>query len=149
MFNNSNFLQPSFGLFILRAFVGFRLIFGVWDNIISWDKMVDFSVFLNNYKFPFPVLAAIISVIVQFLGGLMLILGLKTRLITFLLVLNFTVALVFVHLRNNDTIEGMTPALAILFICLSLLFSGAGKWSVDFILQKKNYEEQSRKLPEK
>ena len=92
---------------------------------------MEFSVFLQNNGFPFPTFNAIVSVYVQFLGAILILVGYKIRYASFVLVINFLVALIFVHIRANDTIEGMTGALAMLFGCLTFLFSGADKISLD------------------
>lgn len=121
--------HQSLGIFLLRVFIGFRLIYGVIDNIVSWEKMLEFSAFLENNGIPFPTFSAILSVCTQFLGALLLIIGYKTRLAAFTLVINFIVA-IGVHIGFNDSIEGMTPALAIFFSCITLLFTGAGKIAI-------------------
>jgi putative oxidoreductase len=99
--------------------------------------MIKFSDFLEANQFPFPVLSAVASVYVQFLGALLILAGYKIRIASFILSLNFMVALIFVHFRANDTIEGMTPALAMLFGCLTFLFTGADKISLDHRILKK------------
>jgi len=45
--------------------------------------------------------------------------------------INFLIALIFVHFRIPDSVEEMTPALAMFFGCLTLFFTGAGRWSID------------------
>lgn len=124
------------GLFILRLFLGLRLLYGVLDNVLNWERMVEFSLFLENNEFPIPLISAVTSVYVQFFGAISLLVGLKLRFFSFLLVLNFIVALLFVHLANNDTIEGITPALAMLFGCLALFFTGPGKISIENLPSK-------------
>lgn len=119
------------GILLLRLFIGLRLFYGVIDNVLSWEQMMEFSAFLEVNLFPFPLLSAITSVYVQFLGAIFILVGFKMRIASIILVVNFLVALVFVHLRINDTVEGMTPALAMLFGCLTFLFTGAEKVSVD------------------
>ena len=132
-----NKIQPYFennahiGIFILRMFVGLRLLYGVIDNIISWERMIEFSKFLETNDFPFPLISALISVYVQFLGAILILFGYKIRLASFVLVINFLIALLVVHIRANDSVEGMTPALAMLFGCATLLFTGAHKLSLD------------------
>lgn len=118
--------NKSIGIFLLRLFIGFRLIYGVIDNIFSWEKMLEFSAFLENNSIPFPVVSAVLSVYIQFFGAILLLVGYKTRLAAFVLAINFVVALA-VHIGFKDSIEGMTPALAMLFICLTLLFTGPGR----------------------
>ncbi|MBK6266119.1 DoxX family protein [Marivirga sp. S37H4] len=119
------------GILLLRIFIGLRLLYGVVDNIISWQQMIEFSIFLENNGFPFPLMSAVTSVYVQFIGGLLILLGYKIRVTSFILIINFLVAFI-VHLLANDTVEGMTPALAMLFGCLTFLFTGPGKLSVKF-----------------
>jgi len=123
--------KKHLGIFLLRIFVGARLLYGVIDNIISWERMIEFSNFLSNNGFPFPMANAIISVYVQFFCAILILLGYKIRYASFALVINFLVALIFVHIRANDTIEGMTAALAMLVGCLTFLFTGADKISLD------------------
>lgn len=131
--NPSTFLDKNkhFGLFILRLFIGLRLIYGVIDNILSWERMTEFADFLSANNFPYPIVSAIVSVYVQFLCSILILIGYKLRLASFILIINFIIALIFVHIRANDSIEGMTPALAMLFGCLTLLFTGPGKIALD------------------
>jgi len=123
--------NTAIGLLILRLFIGLRLIYGVIDNIISWEQMVEFSKFLTTHGFPMPLVSAVVSVYVQFIGALLMLVGYKTRLAALVLVVNFIVALFAVHIPIGDTVEGMTPALAMLFGCLTLFFTGSGKVSID------------------
>lgn len=115
------------GLLLLRLFIGTRLIYGVVDNVFSWEHMERFAGFLQSYGFPFPLASAIISVYVQLVSGLLLLVGYKVRLASFVLVVNFTVAVVFVHILSQDSVEGTTPALAMLFGAGTLMFTGAGR----------------------
>ena len=119
------------GIFLLRIFVSTRLLYGVIDNILSWERMIEFSDFMQKNDFPFPTISAIISVYVQFICAILILIGYKIRFASFLLVINFMVALIFVHIRAHDTIEGMTPALAMLFGCLTFIFTGADKISLE------------------
>jgi len=123
--------NKQIGILILRLFVGLRLLYGVVDNIFSWEKMVEFSKFLEANDFPFPITSSLFSVYVQFLGGILILIGYKIRLASFVLIINFLIALLFVHLKASDSVEGMTPALAMLFGCLTFLFTGADKLSID------------------
>ena len=120
--------KSDVGLFLLRIFIGLRIIYGVFDNIISWNRMMEFSGFLKANSFPVPTFCAVLSVYAQFICAVLILLGYETRFATFILVFNFIVATVMVH--RNDSIEVMTPALAMLFISVGLLFTGAGKWGI-------------------
>lgn len=115
--------NPNLGLLLLRLFIGLRLIYGVADNIVSWDKMLEFSGFLQSFHFPLPLFSAVISVYAQAIAGILFITGWKVRYAALLMIINFFIALVMVH--RQDTIEQMTPALSLLFISIFLLFSGS------------------------
>ena len=128
------------GVFLFRIFIGCRLLYGVIDNILSWEKMIEFSHFLESNNFYFPLFSAVFSVYLQFLGSILILIGFKLRIISFFITINFIVALIFVHFRANDTIEGMTPALAMLFGSLTLLFYGPDKTSLDYYFRSKNRE---------
>ena len=117
------------GVLLLRLFIGARLIYGVLDNIVSWTHMLKFRDFLQLYQFPAPLIAAIVSVYAQLIAGILFMLGWKIRYASLLTIFNFLVALLFVHRR--DSVEEMTPALAILFSSLLFLFQGAGIYSID------------------
>ena len=121
--------NKDWGVFLLRLFIGLRLIYGVLDNVISWEHMVKFADFLKNFHFPFPIVSAVISVYLQLLAGVMIVLGLQIRLASILMIANFFIALLMVH--RDDSVEGMTPPMAILFCCIFFLFQGAGRISLD------------------
>ncbi|MEQ9426091.1 MAG: DoxX family protein [Cyclobacteriaceae bacterium] len=119
------------GILLLRIFIGSRLLYGVLDNVLSWERMLEFSGFLEFNGFIFPMANAVISVYAQFFCALLVLIGYQTRIASFVLIVNFSVALIFVHLRAGDSVEGMTGALAMLFGGLTLLFTGADKISLD------------------
>lgn len=129
--------KRSLGILLLRIFIGLRLLYGVIDNIASWEKMLEFSFFLESFRFPLPVVSAILSVYAQFFAGIFILLGYKIRFFSLIMILNFLIALVFVHLPAKDSIEAMTPALALLFVCLSFLFTGAEDYSLERYFQRR------------
>ena len=121
--------NQDWGILLLRVFVGLRLIYGVIDNVVSWEHMMKFSSFLHSFNFPVPLASAITSVYLQLLAGFMIVLGLYFRYAALAIIINFSVALLTVHW--HDSPEGMTPALAILFCCILFLFQGPGRISID------------------
>ena len=125
------------GIFFLRLFVGLRLLYGVIDNVFSWEQMIEFSHFLEQNSFPVPLVSAITSVYAQFICGLMILLGFKIRITSVIMIFNFLIALIFFHIKIGDSIEGMTPALAMLFGSLTFLFTGSQKFSIDEYLNSK------------
>ena len=121
--------HKDIGIFLLRVFVALRLIYGVIDNVFSWDRMIEFRDFLAANGFPYPLLLAIVSVYAQLIAGLLILTGWKIRVASITMIINFGLALVMVH--RNDTIEAMTPALFMLFCSILFLFEGAGRISLE------------------
>lgn len=120
--------NKDIGIFLFRLFIGFRLLYGVLDNILVWERMLEFESFLHAHHFPAPRLAAIISVYAQAIAGLLIIVGYKIRWAAVFMIINFLVALFMVH--GGQSIEEMTPALAMLFAAILFLFLGAGRYSL-------------------
>lgn len=112
------------GVFLLRLFVGFRLLAGVVDNVFNWSRMLEFRDFLQAFGFPVPLVCAIVSVYAQAIAGLMIIAGWQIRYAAILMIINFSVALMMVH--RGQRLEEITVPLLLLFIFLLLLFQGAG-----------------------
>ena len=127
--------NSDLGLLFLRLFTGIRLVYGVWDNVSSWEHMIAFRDFLSLHRFPFPLGAAMLSVYCQLLAGICFILGFKVRLAAAVMVLNFLVAVLTVH--RQDSFEGVTPALCMLFASLLFLFGGGGKYALDRLIHKR------------
>jgi putative oxidoreductase len=75
----------------------------------------------------------------EFFGGIALLIGLLVRPAALILTITMLVAIFSVHFANGlfMTNNGYEFALALLAISVSLMFSGAGKLSVDNLLAKK------------
>ena len=75
----------------------------------------------------------------EFFGGIALLIGLLARPAALMLSVTMVVAIFSVHFANGlfMTSNGYEFALALLAISISLMFSGAGKLSVDSLLAKK------------
>ncbi|GAA0616913.1 hypothetical protein GCM10009422_10050 [Brevundimonas kwangchunensis] len=78
---------------LLRLYLGGFLVWGVWDNIVSAERIPEFETFLTGLNCPMPAIAAPMSVWAQLLIGLLLIPGLFTRIAGLLLAVNFAVAI--------------------------------------------------------
>lgn len=124
-------LQPhgDFGLLLLRALTGAFLIYGVLDNVVSAERMTEFSSFLAANGFAAPNLMAPLSVYFQLVCGVFLIVGCLTRWTGIALALHFIVGIVMVHWAQD--FRGWWPAIVLVGIGLQLALTGAGKISVD------------------
>ena len=129
MFLNAGQQFGDFTLLLLRTFVGLFLVWGVWDNVTSAERMHEFQEFLGKHHFAAPALLAPLSVYVQLLIGIAFVLGLFTRWAGILCVVNFAVAIVMVD--HHGGMRGIFPSGCLVFIGLYLATHGAGRFSVD------------------
>lgn len=123
-------MKTNLALLLLRLVFGFRLLYGVFDNVISWARMREFSEFLAANGFPFPLVCAVVSVYAQLLAALCWIVGFQVRIASLVMIFNFIVALIGVHLLHGDTYLGMAPAIHVLTVALVLYLTGPGRYAV-------------------
>jgi putative oxidoreductase len=97
--------------------------------------MREFAAFLASHDFPLPLVSATVSVAAQALAAVLILTGYRIRIASLVMVANFVVAIGAVHLRNGDSVEATTPAYAMLFGCLTLLFTGAGALTLQRLLK--------------
>lgn len=93
-----------------------------------------FSGFLSSLGVPAASFAAIVVALVETLGGLLILLGLWTRVAALLLAINMGVAILLVHIGKGFSVGngGYEFALVLFLSALALLVGGAGeKWALD------------------
>lgn len=122
-------------MIFLRLLIGAFIIYGVQDNVFSDEHMKEFAVFLQQRNVPFPLLSAFLSAYTQLVCGIMILLGAWIRLAAIPFIINFIAAVLIAHL--GDTFRGMFPALMMIAAGFFFLFNGAGKLSVDEMLEKR------------
>ena len=119
-------------LLAIRVAIGAFLIWGVWDNILSAERMAEFAGFLGSHGFPYPEIAAPLSVWGQFLCGAAFVLGLGTRWAGLVCAINFAVAVAMVDAKLG--IRGAFPAACLILFGLLFATIGAGRFSIDAAL---------------
>ena len=90
-------------------------------------------------KMHIPAFFAFLAIMAEGLGSMGLMIGFLTRVAAFGILCNMIVAICMVHWPNgffmnwfgNQKGEGFEYHLLAIAICLALLISGGGKWSVD------------------
>jgi putative oxidoreductase len=120
-------LYPHLGLLILRLWFGLVLAFGHGlGKLLSLEK---FIASVGSRGIPLPEIAAPIAMLSEFLGGILLALGLFTRAAAASVVATMLVVTFWVHL--NDPFPKKEFALAYLVGALVVLISGPGRYSLD------------------
>jgi putative oxidoreductase len=120
-------------LLLARVVLGSFLVWGVWDNISSAERMDEFVRFLTAHDFPWPVAMAHLSVYAQFLIGISFIAGFGIRWAGILCGVNFTVAIVMVDYKLG--IRGSFSSACLILFGLYFMVHGGGKWSLDHFLK--------------
>lgn len=116
-------------ILLLRLLVGAFLIWGVWDNIVSAERMGEFVAFMTQFGFPAADILAPLSVYGQFVCGALLVLGFLTRWAGLVIAFNFVVGFLMVHL--GDDFRAQFPALILIAVGVYFAAAGAGRFSID------------------
>lgn len=130
----------SLVLLVFRLAWGFQLYESGLGHLEHMQKTAQFFAGLH---IPFPVANVYLSGATELAGGVLLMLGLFSRVISLPLILNFCVAYVtdgsttikeLLHLRPDDFIN--YTAFPFLITSLLVLAFGPGKISLDFLIAK-------------
>lgn len=125
------------GIFLLRLGIGAMFIYHgspkMFGGVELWGKLGTAMSFLGvNFA---PVFFGFMSAIIEFSGGILLILGLLTRPASLLLAFNMMVA-VALKFGTGAGLGGASQALELGIVFFSLFLIGPGKYSVDAKLNK-------------
>lgn len=106
------------------------------QKLFGWFGGTQLSI-MNLFTFNFSSLL-VIAGLIEFFGGLLIVLGLFTRTAAFLSVLNMIGAWFLAHFSFTGGLAGWIPimnrgelALVYLVAFLVILFHGPGKWALD------------------
>jgi uncharacterized membrane protein YphA (DoxX/SURF4 family) len=124
------------GLFLLRCVTGAFLVYQSHDNILSAGRMDEFVKFLTQFDFPLPGLMAPLCVWAQFLCGIAFVLGLLTRWAGLVTAFVMLVAIWMVHWPQDFV--GWWPALILVFLGLLFATQGAGRYSLDHRIERRD-----------
>lgn len=120
------------GVLVLRLAFGFQLVKVSWQNaIFPRENLPEFERYLTSLGFPLPHVGVWLASYTEFLGGILLLLGLFTRWANVALIFNFTMALLFAHLAINDSYGNTMPSLNLVAVNAFLFLNGPGKYSLD------------------
>ena len=90
-------------------------------------------------KVPEPLSMSGVSGMLELVGGALIVLGLFTRPVAFILCGEMAFAYFIEHLPRNfiPLLNGGALAIMFCFACLFLVFAGGGPWSLDAVVRKK------------
>lgn len=133
-----NFLQ-SFVLLAIRLFWGYQFFVSGFGKLSNIEHVIEF---FKQLHIPMPVFNAYLVGGTECIGGLCLIVGLASRLVSIPLAITMTVALLTARETNGGTIfenpQSIVdqPPFAFLLTAILIFVFGPGKFSIDFLLEK-------------
>jgi putative oxidoreductase len=120
-------------LLLLRLFIGVYLIWSVWDNVTSGERMREFAEFLRKHEFIVPEFLAPASAYLQLGTGVAFVLGIFTRWAGIICAVHFAIAIAMVDYQGG--MRGIFPSGSLFVIGLYLATHGAGRFSFDEALR--------------
>jgi putative oxidoreductase len=118
-----------------------RIYFGYFWAETGWGKIHNLDAFAQRFVgwgVPSPHISAALSGYTEWIGGILLMLGLFTRLVSIPLMFNMLVAIVKVKMKEvtgiDDFVE-MDEALYV-FILFWLMMAGPGRASLDYLIRR-------------
>jgi len=82
---------------LLRYWLGFMMMYHSYWVFFEEGGFANFAEYLDKHGFPLPYVMVAISKSIEFFGGLLLVLGVATRVIAFLIALVMGVAVFYMH----------------------------------------------------
>lgn len=134
----ADYLQHPFLLFV-RLYWGIQLMQSGWGKLHNLDKVTDF---FTSLGLPAPGFTATAISSLEFFGGLLLAIGLLSRLISFVLTINMLVAYITADKEALHSIfsdpDKFTAAAPYVFLMASLIvfIFGSGIFSIDALADK-------------
>ncbi len=121
--------MQSCGLTVLRIVVGVVFTMHGWQKIHVFH-LQGVTGMLSHLGIPLPAVFAVILTAVEFLGGILLITGLATRIPSVLLAIDMLVAIITVHMKHGFFAPtGIELPLTLLGAVICLAISGGGSFS--------------------
>jgi putative oxidoreductase len=132
-----SYAQSPF-LLLVRLYWGWQLVQSGWGKLHNLDKVAGFFTSLN---LPLPAQMAAFIACVEFFGGILLALGLFSRLTALVLTVNMLMAYIiadreafFSFFSDPDKFSSAAPYV-FLFAALLVLIFGPGKFCADHLLR--------------
>lgn len=118
------------GAFVMRVALGTIMVAHGYTKIIPKDALYNFSHMV--VRMHLPLWLGYVAAFTEFFGGMLLIVGLLTRVAAFMTAIDMAVAIIKVHLHGGLLgPNSFALPLALLSIALMLVFTGSGWLGLD------------------
>lgn len=126
--------MQDWGIAVLRMVVGGVLMAHGMQKLVLYG-IGGTAGFFAHVGIPVPMVAAVLSIGAESLGGLALVLGLGTRWAAAVLTINMAVAVLAVHLKNGFFLPtGFEYAFTLLAANVALVLTGPGAFALDHVV---------------
>lgn len=125
--------SPDLGLLLFRLTIGLTI--SLAHGLGKIPPSEQFIGGVSALGFPLPILFAWMASLSEFLGGLLIALGLYIRHAA--VFLGFTMSVAAFNAHASDPFAKKEMAILFLVSCVLLFFQGAGKFSLDRLVRKK------------
>jgi len=126
------------GLLIVRVIVGIIIAAHGWQKLTVLGPANFGQALLAQNGVPFPIFMGYVVTFTEVIGGILLIVGLLSRLVALSLTINLVIAtlLVNVHVGLLSSTDGVGAELPLALIggFLAILLAGPGRLSLDYLL---------------
>ncbi len=123
----------DFGILLLRLSFGFLFMWHGYEKLVSFNEVVNY--FPNPLGLGTEVSLSLV-IFAEFFCGILLSLGLFTRLALVPPFITMLVAFFIIHQKDDFAVKEL--ALVFLLLSISIFILGSGKYSIDRILFNKN-----------
>ena len=145
LINIGNSLQSPFLLFV-RLYWGWQFVEDGWGKLHNLPKVIEY---FGSLGLPAPGPTAYFVSILELIGGVLLALGLGSRLIAFLLTANMTVAYItgdrealLSIFSDPDKFIAAAP-FSYLMASLIVLIFGPGRWALDYMSVERSWHRST------
>ncbi|GFO64613.1 DoxX family protein [Geomonas paludis] len=140
--------EDTASLTVLRLFLAVVMFPHGAQKVLGWFGGPGFSATMDMFTgmMGIPYLFGLMAVLTEFVGPLLLIAGLATRVAALVLAGEMVVAAALVHLHNGFFMnwtgkqagEGFEYHVLVVGMALALLIGGGGRWSLDRTLSRRS-----------
>jgi putative oxidoreductase len=122
-------LNTDLALLILRVVLGIIMIYHGWPKVTNLAGAIEG---MTGMGVPAPALAAIYTAVVEFVGGLLLLVGAFTDIVGLLFAIDMLGAIIFVHAKNGFSVArgGIEWPLLLIAAALAIALAGPGRYAV-------------------
>lgn len=146
--NLRNIPHNDIALLMIRLMVGYVMFFHGAQKLLGWFGGYGLSAtagFFENLGIPFPYLSAVLAANTEFFGGLLVMAGVFTRLMSIPLAFTMVVASVTAHWGTfSIQAGGMEYSLTLAVIFAALVFSGGGRFTVAALVRRVANRDRER-----